>query len=393
MSKHVLREHPDYEVVMLEDTAAQTGSILNFIRHSSQNLFGWMVWIVQCNLPLSFCESREARRFGNMLDGWTHASEHYVAVFACYEVNGSLKTPLLSMAPLLNEANDDLSAESHLDFLATMQPRDFGVQLEQYRFIVGDNCSVNCRLATLMKVPLVGCATHWLNLAVQDDLAAHEDDLAAVQALMIKLRTLTESAKLRLKTDLRPFIDVEDDDIMELLPAPAANKRLRVLYQELRDIESVSKALQGRDVDLLDVREWFDELISVKPHYARFIGPRANIVHSPEFESGCVRVLRGNTDRLSRAEKAVLQPFAATAPADARESLEEQQDSFVERLRKRRRLYEECVEYEQLKSIPPTSNVVERFFSVARVTFGHQRHGLLPRTLETLLFLRENRSY
>ncbi|KAG3236247.1 hypothetical protein PI124_g18751 [Phytophthora idaei] len=131
--------------------------------------------------------------------------------------------------------------------------------------------------------------------------------------------------------ELLEFVDVEDDDIMELLPAPAANKRLLVLYQELRDIESVSKALQGRDVDLLDVREWFDELISVKPHYARFIGPRANIVHSPEFESGCVRVLRGNADRLTRAEKAVLQPFAATVPADARKSLEEQQDSFVER--------------------------------------------------------------
>ncbi|KAF1773381.1 Ribonuclease H-like domain [Phytophthora cactorum] len=414
---------------MLEATAAQTGSILNFIRHSSQNLFVWMVWIVQCNLPLSFCESREARRFSNlepiseerlragmdgvvmaversiaselpasfgiMLDGWTHASDHDLAVFACYEVNGSLKTPLLSMALVFNEANDDLSAESHLDFLATMLPRDFGVQLVQCRFIEGDDCFVNRRLATLMEVPLVGCASHRLNLAVQDDLAAYEDDLAAVQALMIKLRTLTESAKLRLKTDLRPvirkqtrwsstfamvkryfelleFIDVEDDDIMELLPAPAANKRLRVLYQELRDIESVSKALQGRDVDLLDVREWFDELISVKPHYARFIG---------------------NADRLTRAEKAVLPPFAATAPADARESLEEQQDSFVERLRKRRRLYEERVEYEQLKSIPPTSNVVERFFCVPRVTFGHQRHGLLPRTLETLLFLRENLSY
>ncbi|RAW19919.1 hypothetical protein PC110_g23639 [Phytophthora cactorum] len=78
--------------------------------------------------------------FGIMLDGWTHASEHYVAVFACHEINGSLKTPLLSMAPLLNEANDDLSDESHLDFLATMLPRDFGVQLVQCRFIVGDNC-------------------------------------------------------------------------------------------------------------------------------------------------------------------------------------------------------------------------------------------------------------
>ncbi|EGZ08878.1 hypothetical protein PHYSODRAFT_524063, partial [Phytophthora sojae] len=74
---------------------------------------------------------------------------------------------------------------------------------------------------------------------------------------------------------------------------------------------------------------------------------------------------------------------------------EEEEDpaaSFVERLRKRRRLAQDRVKYEQLKSIPPTSNVVERFF-IARVTFGHQRHGLLPRTLETILFLRQNRSY
>ncbi|EGZ09231.1 hypothetical protein PHYSODRAFT_525113 [Phytophthora sojae] len=39
------------------------------------------------------------------------------------------------------------------------------------------------------------------------------------------------------------------------------------------------------------------------------------------------------------------------------------------------------------------SNVVERFFSIAWVTFGHQRHGLLPHTLETILFLSQNRSY
>jgi hypothetical protein len=59
----------------------------------------------------------------------------------------------------------------------------------------------------------------------------------------------------------------------------------------------------------------------------------------------------------------------------------------------RRRLAQEFIRYEQLKNIPPTSNVVVRFFSVARVTFGYQRHGLLPLTLEIILFLRENRSY
>ncbi|KAG3233521.1 hypothetical protein PI124_g21407 [Phytophthora idaei] len=72
---------------------------------------------------------------------------------------------------------------------------------------------------------------------------------------------------------LLEFLDAEDDDLMEVMPTPAANKRLRVLFKELKDIESVSKALQGRDVDLLDVRQWFDELIAVKPQYERFLVP------------------------------------------------------------------------------------------------------------------------
>ncbi|KAG6611299.1 uncharacterized protein IUM83_12706 [Phytophthora cinnamomi] len=101
------------------------------------------------------------------------------------------------MAPLLDALDEDLSAQGHLEFLATMLPRDDCVQLEQCCFLVADNCSVNCRLATIMGVALVGCASHRLNLAVQEDMASHEEDLAAVQALMIKLRTLTQSAKLR----------------------------------------------------------------------------------------------------------------------------------------------------------------------------------------------------
>lgn len=135
--------------------------------------------------------------FGLMLDGWTHASEHYLAVFACYDVNGRQKTTLLSMAPLLDTLDEDLTARGHIEFLATMLPRDYGVQLEQCRFVVGDNCSVNRRMATIMGVPLVGCASHRLNLAVKADMSTHEDDLAAVHALMVKLRTLNQSAKLR----------------------------------------------------------------------------------------------------------------------------------------------------------------------------------------------------
>ncbi|KAG6967622.1 hypothetical protein JG688_00006223 [Phytophthora aleatoria] len=265
------------------------------------------------------------------------------------------------MAPILNEPNDDLSAVAHREFLAEMLPRDFGRQLYQCVFIVGDNCSHH--------------------------LQEHEEDLAVVQALMVKLRTLNQSAKLRLKTDLRPVIrpetrwsstfmmlhryfqllehlDADDEDIADLLPSPACNRRLRSLLNELESVESVSKALQGSDADLLDVREWFDGLIALKPQYADYLGPRANIVHSPDFESGCVRVLRGKGARLTRAE----------------------------RFRKKRRLMQQEQQYELLRSIPPTSNIVERFFSVARTTFGHERNSLQPITLEQILFLRQNES-
>ncbi|KAE8907652.1 hypothetical protein PF003_g8638 [Phytophthora fragariae] len=71
---------------------------------------------------------------------------------------------------------------------------------------------------------------------------------------------------------LLEFLDPEDDDILHLLPSPACNKRLRSLLAELRDIESVAKALQGHDVDLLDVRQWFDELIAAKPEFAHYLG-------------------------------------------------------------------------------------------------------------------------
>ncbi|ETK78514.1 hypothetical protein L915_15471 [Phytophthora nicotianae] len=171
-----------------------------------------------------------------------------------------------------------------------------------------------------MGVPLVGCASHRLNRAVQKYLLQHEDDLAAVQALMIKLRTLTQSAKLRLKTELQPVIR-QDTRWSSTFGMLKRYFQLLEFLDGLKDVESVAKALQGRDVDLLDVRQWFDELIALKPQFETHLGSRAEIVHSPDFESGCVRVLSGRQDRLTRAEKTALGPFAklavdATAESD-----------------------------------------------------------------------------
>jgi len=58
--QHVHREHSDYDAVMLDALTAETGSLINFVRHSALNSFGVMVWIVQCNLPLILREPRSA---------------------------------------------------------------------------------------------------------------------------------------------------------------------------------------------------------------------------------------------------------------------------------------------------------------------------------------------
>ncbi|KAG6941978.1 hypothetical protein JG687_00019333, partial [Phytophthora cactorum] len=96
--------------------------------------------------------------------------------------------------------------------------------------------------------------------------------------------------------------------------------------------------------------------------------------------------------RLTRAEKAALCPFACGGPpgppADG-----EDEGSFVEHLEKRCKLAVEEQQYALLRSIPPTSNMGDRFFCLARVTFGHERNSLHPMTLEQILFLRQNPSY
>ncbi|KAG6951963.1 hypothetical protein JG688_00013496, partial [Phytophthora aleatoria] len=296
-------------------------------------------------------------RFGLVFDGWSHAAEHYVAVFAWYEVAG------------------DRGAVA-----------GYNKRLEQCLFLVVDNCSVNRCLATLMGVPLIGCAdTEATNLKSFCKITT-EDDPSTNHPSANSLGLHVRDAKSLFRASSVPGHRGRSDR--------RAAAFCGSLLGELKGIESVSKALQGGKVNLLDVRVWFDGLIAAKEQYSRYYAPRADIVHSPDFESGCVRVLKGQAFRLTRAEKAALGPFLAATPTQGAQQKEnEASASFVERLQKRRRLEERQPAYELLGSISPTTNVVERFFSVARTTFGMQRHSPQPYTLEMLLFLRQNTGY
>ncbi|KAG3120129.1 hypothetical protein PI125_g1427 [Phytophthora idaei] len=69
---------------------------------------------------------------------------------------------------------------------------------------------------------------------------------------------------------LLEHLDPTDDAVVDVLPAPPCNKRLLSLLKDLKKVDSVSKALQGASVTLLDVRMWFDGLIAVRPQHATF---------------------------------------------------------------------------------------------------------------------------
>ncbi|KAG3081294.1 hypothetical protein PI125_g20221 [Phytophthora idaei] len=105
-------------------------------------------------------------QFGGILDGWTDGSEHYLAAHACYDRNGVRHCPLLSMAPIINGPDECLNVEYHMSALASFLPF-IGKNLSNVMFLVDDICAVNKRLVRLMGVPLVGCASNRLNLAVR----------------------------------------------------------------------------------------------------------------------------------------------------------------------------------------------------------------------------------
>ncbi|OWZ02804.1 hypothetical protein PHMEG_00025570 [Phytophthora megakarya] len=227
-------------------------------------------------------------------------------------------------------------------------------------------------------------------------MVQHEDDLTAVQALMIKLLTLTQSAKLGYqfvcslcfgihstvksnrnatlliswKTELRPIIcqDTRFSSTFAMVQRCWSSKMLMTMIAGGDANASCDNApscaihgaeghrvcievASGGNVDLLDVRQWFEGLIAVKPHYSGYLDAlihgaivyhnnHSSIIHTPDFELGCVRVLRGRKGRLTRTEKAALLPCARVVEADATTSSGHENLSFVERTRKRHRTVE-----------------------------------------------------
>ncbi|KAG6614950.1 uncharacterized protein IUM83_08735 [Phytophthora cinnamomi] len=73
--------------------------------------------------------------FRLMIDGWSPGTEHYLAVYACYETEAGPQYQLLSLAPVIDEPDDQMNAQDHLTALTRFLPF-FGTSISGCKFLV-----------------------------------------------------------------------------------------------------------------------------------------------------------------------------------------------------------------------------------------------------------------
>ena len=326
---------------------------------------------------------------------------------ACCD-EGGLEAPLLAIAPLLDEG--DLSSASHFEFIAATL-RVFEKSTDSIAFLVADNENRNrCLASTFLQVPMIGCASHRLNLAVREHLHPYDSLLRKINELMKKLGNLKKSAALRTKTPLRPIkrcqtrwsgdfmmllryeqlvphIDPTGLDLVEFLPSAVESLCITELLQNLKKFESVNRKLQEEKINMLKVRVLFDSLVNDFPSTESALSAQADIVESKDFENAIVKCIRGEEHALSIREKESIKFLEeGVQEVDAGVSTSYAEQMLAAKLPK-------LVKYGHLDWLPPTSNMLERLFSRAKITSSPLRNRMTPLHMEESLFLYINKHF
>ncbi|RLO06368.1 hypothetical protein DYB28_011580 [Aphanomyces astaci] len=310
---------------------------------------------------------------------------------------------LLAFAPINNA--DSLSAAAHLEFASFMFVL-YGKSWENVVALIGDNFSTNVAFARLAGVPLAGCASHLFNLFVSDLLSNHDVVIQKVNILMRKLRNILPASCLRRLTPLwaktlnatrwtsafcmlTPYSAIKtfighmgDNDIDMLRLSPVEERKVDALLVVLGDLNSITLALQNEECTVFDVRRIFDTVVEDYPDAARRLGETADIVHYPGFESGVVKILRGNEEGMSATEVRDVQPLASSA---AQPIL-----PLSQRALKKQRVGRVVGGDMDCRFVRPTSNMCERFFFVTKLVIGDHRCSITPKNFEEQTSLRAN---
>lgn len=114
----------------------------------------------------------------------------------------------------------------------------------------------------------------------------------------------------------------------------------------------------------------------------------ATIIHSPNFETSIVKIQESRYSELSRVKLSESSSVKQDC-VEVRNGVENN-ISFAETTMKKRRLNESRGAFMDTRFILPSSNILERLFSIAGYSLRDRRRGLLPSNFEMRLFLRAN---
>ena len=100
------------------------------------------------------------------IDGNTENSNHFVGIMASFLNSSNLcQTVLLAFSPMADETTQGAEEMSEFVNFTLVQ---YGKSLKNVVSITADNCEANKRLSDICQVPLVGCHSHRLALAVKE---------------------------------------------------------------------------------------------------------------------------------------------------------------------------------------------------------------------------------
>ncbi|ETO82003.1 hypothetical protein F444_03769 [Phytophthora nicotianae P1976] len=377
-----------------ETCAAATGGggleSFGFVSQEMNYRFQWLQWIVERNLPITEVDNEltlSMSKWPPVFSKTLKKCMHTVAKDVGAAIEHEIGTSFALMFDCWSHGSAVL--------------RIYNKTTDMVTFIVGDNCNTNQKIATLLGVPLVGCASHRFNLAINPFHAEYEAELATVNDLMIQLRHCNNAARLGELTDLQPvkrnatrwsstyamvdrYVRIRDairqvEAAEDYVPSGVSHKKLVTLLAELEKHDTVCTALQHERTTLADVRLLFDKVIAYYPIMADHLRASAKIVHSPTFESALVKI--GNGDTLATTEARAVKCFEVANDAEgdgerggpgAKGKKKLRCDSAHAILhdgKKRRVSTRTQTRYSALaRLVPPTSNTVEQLFSTCKLS-------------------------
>ena len=123
------------------------------------------------------------------------------------------------------------------------------------------------------------------------------------------------------------------------------------------------------------------------------LGTNAKIIHSPKFESAIVKIQEKMHDTLDDEELAAVAVLKKEVILTQTRS-DEQENSVAEFMKRRKMTKAEHDNgYIETRFLLPTSNLLERFFSVSGLAYDDFRQNMTPMNLEMQLFLKTNKRF